>query len=385
MIFDYPEEAEALAVSVDDYFERSMPEVEIRAMDRARRVPREIWRKFAELGWMGLMVPEQYGGSDAGAVMASVLVEGIAKRFPSIAVDWVLVAMTARLFCEAGTAAQKAEYLTRLAAGDFLMSFGMTEPAGGTDILQLSTRAVQASEGWEITGQKLYTSLADDADAILVLARTDPTGETKRALGLSLLLTPRDQAGIEVRRLELMGMRAACTCEVFLDHAIAPEDGLVGERGRGWYHLLVSLDLERVLSAALSLGIAVGALEEGVRYAKEREAFGRPIGAHQAVQHPLADTATEIEQARLLIAKAATLIDAGRPAAKESAMAKLAATETAVRATDRVMRVFGGAGLVEASPIERLTRDARLGPFSPISNEMVRSFIGERLGLGRSY
>lgn len=385
MLFDFPEEADALTRSVDQYFEQALPETEIRAMDRARRLPRSLWRDFAERGWMGLMVPERYGGSDAGALMASVLIEGVARRFPSIAVDWVLVAMTARLFLEVGTPAQREVYLGGLARGDFLMAFGMTEPDGGTDVLQLKTRAWKDEAGWRVRGQKLYTSLADDADAILVLARTEEAPQDKRARGLSLILTPRAQPGVAVRRLELMGMRAAGTCEVFLDDAVAPSDALVGESGRGWYHLLVSLDLERVLSAALSLGIAAGALAEGVRYATERQAFGRSIGAYQAVQHPLADTAVEVEQARLLIAKAATLIDAGRPAAMEAAMAKLAATEAAVRATDRVMRIFGGAGLIETSPIERLARDARLGPFSPISNEMTRSFIGERLGLARSY
>ena len=385
MMFDFPEETEALNRSVEAYFEQVLPEPEIRAMDRERRIPRAIWSDFAERGWMGLMVPEAYGGSDAGTLMATVLVEAIARRFPSVAVDWVLVAMTARLFCEVGTEAQKSEYLTRLARGEFLMAFGMTEPDGGTDVLQLNTRARAHEGGWRVRGQKLYTSLADDADAILVLARTEEPVEGKRARGLSLILTPRAQDSVQVRRLELMGMRAAGTCEVFFDDAGAPADALVGERGRGWYHLLVSLDIERVLSAALSLGIAVGALAEGVRYANERQAFGRSIGAYQAVQHPLAETATEVEQARLLIAKAASLIDAGRPAAMEAAMAKLAATEAAVRATDRVLRVFGGAGLVEASPIERLARDARLGPFSPISNEMTKSFIGERLGLARSY
>jgi acyl-CoA dehydrogenase len=228
-------------------------------------------------------------------------------------------------------------------------------------------------------------AFADDADAILVLCRTDPAEGAKRARGLSLVLTPRHQPAVQVRRLELMGMRAACTCEVFLDDARAPADALVGAQGNGWRTLLASLDEERILCAAMYVGITSAALDQALQYARDRNAFGRPIGAFQAVQHPLAETATELEQIRLLTAKAAWLQSNGRECAMEAAMAKLAATEAAIRATDRCMRVLGGFGLVEETPMERLFRDARLGPFSPISNEMVRNFVGERLGLPRTY
>jgi len=293
--------------------------------------------------------------------------------------------MTARVLRESGTPAQKQELLPRLAAGDFLMSFGMSEPGGGTDVLALKTRATLQGNEWLVRGQKLYTSFADDADAILVLCRTDPAEGAKRARGLSLVLTPRHQPAVQVRRLELMGMRAACTCEVFLDDARAPADALVGGQGNGWRTLLASLDEERILCAAMYVGITAAALEQALQYARDRNAFDRPIGAFQAVQHPLAETATELEQIRLLTAKAAWLQSQGMDCATEAAMAKLAATETAVRATDRGMRVLGGYGLVEESPMERLFRDTRLGPFSPISNEMVKNFVGERLGLPRSY
>ena len=265
------------------------------------------------------------------------------------------------------------------------MSFGMSEPGGGTDVLALKTRATLQGNEWVVRGQKLYTSFADDADAILVLCRTDPAEGAKRARGLSLVLTPRHQPAVQVRRLELMGMRAACTCEVFLDDARAPADALVGGQGNGWRTLLASLDEERILCAAMYVGITSAALDQALQYARDRNAFGRPIGAFQAVQHPLAETATELEQIRLLTAKAAWLQSNARECATEAAMAKLAATEAAIRATDRCMRVLGGFGLVEETPMERLFRDARLGPFSPISNEMVRNFVGERLGLPRTY
>ena len=385
MPFEPVPEHEQLRATVRQFFARELPEARIRELDQSRRVPRELWTRFAELGWLGLPVPAEFGGSGADVTTAAVLTEELARRFPSIAVDWVVVSMTARLLVEAASPEQRARYLPALARGEFLMAFGMTEPDGGTDVLALRTRADLEGGEWVVRGQKLYTSLADDADAILVLARTDAADGTRRARGLSLVLTPRHQAGVHVRRLPLMAMRAAGTCEVFLDGARAPGAALIGERGRGFYHLLATLDNERILAAALALGIAGAALDEALAYARERSAFGRPIGAFQAVQHPLADTATEVEQARLLVAKAAWLQSQGRDCALESAMAKLAATETAVRATDRAMRIVAAHGLVEESPLERLFRDARLGPFSPISNEMVRNFVGERLGLPKSY
>ena len=384
MNFERVPEHEILRDSVRDFFERELPEERIREMDRARRIPRDMWQRFARLGWAGLSVPAEYGGSGADVSTGAILCEELARRFPSLATDWLLISMTARVLRESGTTAQKKELLPRLAAGDFLMSFGMSEPGGGTDVLALKTRASLQGKEWVVRGQKLYTSFADDADAILVLCRTD-AAETKRSRGLSLVLTPRNQPGVQVRRLELMGQRAACTCEVFLDDARAPADAVVGEQGSGWHTLLRTLDEERILCAAMYVGITAAALDQALQYARDRNAFGRPIGTYQAVQHPLAEVAIELEQIRLLTAKAAWLQSQGRDCAMEAAMAKHAATETAIRATDRGMRVLGGYGLVEASPMERLFRDARLGPFSPISNEMVRNFVGERLGLPRSY
>lgn len=385
MNFDPIQEHDMLRDSVRQFFARELPERRIREMDRARRIPRDIWRRFAELGWMGLSVPVEFGGSGADVMTAAVFVEELSRQFPSLATDWLLASMTARILRESASPEHQAQYLPRLANGEWLMAFGMSEPGGGTDVLALKTRATLANDGWRVRGQKLYTSFADDADAILVLCRTDEGETAKRARGLSLVLTPRQQPAVTVRRLELMGMRAACTCEVFLDDAIAPADAVVGQQGRGWYHLLATLDEERILCAAMYVGITAAVLEQATQYAKDRQAFGRSIGAFQAVQHPLANTATELEEIRLLTMKAAWLQANGKECAKEAAMAKLAATETAVRATDRCMRVLGGYGFVEESPMERLFRDTRLGPFSPISNEMVLNFIGERMGLPRSY
>ena len=385
MNFEPVAEHQLLRDSVRSFMDSILPEKKIREYDRSRKIPKSIWPLLAAQGWLGITVPERFGGEGGDFMHSVILCEELSSRFPSLGTDWLLTSMTARLLMDVGSQAQKKHYLPRLVKGEFLMGFGMSEPGGGTDVLSLQTRAKLNHGEWIVNGQKLYTSLADDADAILVLCRTEPQSAGKRAQGLSLVLTDRHQEAVIVRRLELMGMRAACTCEDYFDNARAPESALVGDRGRGWYHLLASLDEERILCAAMFVGITRSALEQAIQYAKDRQAFGRSIGQFQAVQHPLAEVATELEQISLLTYKADWLYSHGRDCSNEAAMAKLAATETAIRATDKCMRVLGGYGLVEESPMERLFRDARLGPFSPISNEMVKNFLSIRMGLPKSY
>ncbi len=378
-------ETDLLRQTIRDFFRDECTPEKVREYDVARRYPKELWRRLGELGWLALPVGEEHGGVGADVRTSVVMVEEIARHFASLAVDWVLVSMDARLIEQFGTAEQKAELLPRLASGETTLAFGLSEPDGGTDVLGLRTRARLHEGQWVIKGQKLYTSMADDSDHVIVLARTSEPPEGKRARGLSLILMPTAQPQVQIRRLHLMAMRAAGTCEVFIDDALAPANAVVGEEGRGFYHLLSTLDNERILAAAISLGIAQGALDEMVRYAKERHAFGRPIGGFQAIQHYIADAATEVKAARLLVEHAAVLQSQGLDCATESTMAKLFAGEMVNRVTDRGMRILGGYGLVEESAMERHFRDARLQVFSPISNEMARNFIGERLGLPKSY
>jgi acyl-CoA dehydrogenase len=376
---------EMIRDQVRAFFDRDMPETAIRAADRARKIPDDILAKIAALGWNGFTVPAEYGGSGADVTYGAVLIEEVSRRFPSLGTDLVAFAMGARAIREHGSDAQKADLLPRMAVGDFAFAFGITEPDGGTDALAGRTRAVKTTDGWSVTGRKLYTSFAAEADAVLVLCRTSPADDGKRARGLSLILVPTDQPGFEARRMELMAQRAACTCETYYDDARAPQDALLGAEGRGFYQLISTLDEERILAAAMYVGITQGVLDQVVAYARDRTAFGRPIGAFQAVQHPIADLATDLEHARHFTMRAAWMLSQGMECSREAAMAKLFASEAAQRATDKGMRVLAGYGLVEESPMERLFRDARLGLFSPVSNEMSRNFIGERLGLPRSY
>jgi alkylation response protein AidB-like acyl-CoA dehydrogenase len=312
-------------------------------------------------------------------------VEEIARVLPSLAVDFVLAGMAMRMLAHPTSGPAAAE-LPAIAEGERLIAFALSEPGAGTDLLALRTSARQDGQDWVINGQKLWISLADEAEILYVLARTDPIENGHRARGLSVLAVPADQPGVTIERIGMSGMRAAISCEVSFDDARADKDALVGERGRGLRLLSETLDVERVMSAGISLGIGRGALDLHITYAQEREAFGAPIGALQAVQHPIADSVTDLSAARALTAVAVRAIEAGdADAAALSAMSKMAAAEATARIVDRGMRAMGAMGLAEETPMQMYFRDARLQLFSPISNEMVRNVLGESLGLPRSY
>ena len=383
--FDEASEHKLLRETARAFLQRELPPARIRELDQAREpVPAELWRRMGELGWHGMLIPERYGGSGGDALSYTILLEEIGCHWGSMASDFVLGPMLVNLLMRHGTEEQRETLLPGLASGQRIVAFSLSEPGGGTDLLALRTRASLEGQEWEIRGQKLYTSCAPQSTEICVLARTDEPTEGKRARGLSLIITPRQDA-ITVRKLNLMGMRSAGTSEVFYDAARAPETAILGERGRGFYHLIGSLNRERILAATISVGLAQAAFEHALRYSQERTAFGRPIGQFQAIQHYLADTAIEIAQTRLLVQKAAWLDSHDRPCSIDAAMAKVSGGELAIRATDRGMRILAGHGMTEDSPMERFLRDARLQPVSPLSGEMGRNTIAEMLGLPRSY
>jgi acyl-CoA dehydrogenase len=380
------DEERMLRESVRRFLDAELPLERVRELDEQRSVPVELWRKLGELGVTGLLVAEEHGGSDADVRLDYAVIQELARRYASLAAGYMVVSMAARFVTENGTPEQCERLLPGLARGDSLVSFGLTEPGTGTDMNGLRSRAKLDGGRWRVSGQKLYITLAADARVLIVLARTDePSPGGRASEGLSLILVDRDQPGVEVRRLRMAGLRGAGTTEVFLDGAEAAEDDIIGGRGNGFRALVGTLNHERILQAYMAVGIAEVAWEDARRYALEREAFGRPIGAFQAVQHPLAETFVDLEGARLLCEKAAALEAAGKPCVLEAAVAKHAAGEAAVRATDRAMRVQAGFALTEESDLMRYHRDARDMVSGPVSNEMARNLIAERCGLPRSY
>ena len=347
-------------------------------------MPPELREGMGRLGWFSMLVPAEYGGTDSTVQDIAVLLEELARHFVSAAGLFVLGAMAGRLLSRYGTDAQRQAMFPRLITGQGMISFGITEPTGGTDALALTTTAKRDGDEWVINGQKVFTSMAHYAEHIITVARTTPN-LPKRAQGISLIAVPMNTPGITVRKLKMLGWRSAGTNEVFFDQVRVPVTNLIGEPGRGFYHLLESLNNERITCAAISVGIARAAFEDALQYAKDRQAFGRPIGQFQAIQHYLAEMATDVDQARLLTQRAAWLQDNDRPCQVESGMAKYASAEVAVRNCDKGMRILGGYGFTLESDMQRYLRDSRLQPFSPVSNEMVKNLIGESLGLPRSY
>ncbi len=373
----------ALTQSIQGLLSRHLPDERAAEADRDRVFLRDVWKNLGENGMLGLGIPEEHGGSGGGVAESAIVTRELARVLPSMAVDYVLCGMVGRTIIDSG---QHQELIDGLASGDRIYSYALSEPGGGSDLLALRTQAKLDGDSWRINGQKLWISLAHESDLIFVLARTDePEPGRSRASGLSLLIVPADQPGVQINKVNLAIMRAAGTCEIFFTDALAPADSIVGERGRGLHALRGTFDVERVLSAAISLGIGHGALDLALRYVGEREAFGGPIGRFQAVQHPLAESAAELTAASLLVEHAARSIDAGKLASQESAMAKLVASECVGRLVDRASRAMGAMGMAEESSMQRYVRDARLQLFSPVNNDLVRSIIAQGLGLPRSY
>lgn len=373
----------ALTESMQGLLSRHLSEERAAEADDERLFLRDVWEALGHSGMLGIGIPEELGGSGGGAAEAAIVTRELARILPSMAVDYVLSGMVNRTIVDSGS---HFDLIPGFVSGERIYAYGLSEPGGGSDLLALRTNARLEGDEWVINGQKLWISMANEADGIFVLCRTDePAPGRSRASGLSLINVPTDQPGVEAKKVKLAIMRAASSCEVFFSDARAPQDALIGERGRGLYAMRGTLDVERIMSAAISLGIGQSALELAIRYVGEREAFGAPLGRMQAVQHPLADSASELAAANLLVEHAARKVDAGMPASQESAMAKLFAAETTARLVDRASRVMGAMGIAVESPMQRYLRDARLQLFSPVNNDLLKGVIGQGLGLPKSY
>ena len=378
-------DVEALEETLERWLEEHLPRTKVRELDEARTVPVELWRSLGELGVTGLLVPPEYGGSDSDVRFDYAVIRSLGRRYASMAAGYMVISMAEKFVAMNGNEGQRERLLPPLVRGEELISFGLTEPDTGTDLAAVKTRATEKDGRWVVSGQKLYITLGADATHLIVLCRTDESTTGRRSDGLSLLLVPTDQPGVEVRRLKMSGLRAAGTTEIFLDEAVALDDAFIGERGKGLKALLGTLNHERILQAFLAVGIGEAAWTDARDYALDRTAFGRPIGTFQAVQHPLARTFMDLQTSRLICDVAAAKEATGQECGLEAAMAKHVTSEAAVAATDRALRIQAAYGLTEESDSMRYHRDARDMVSGPVSNEMARNFIAERCGLPRSY
>jgi alkylation response protein AidB-like acyl-CoA dehydrogenase len=382
VVFDLPEEHEALRETVRDFAEREVAPV-AGELDRTKSFPYEIVRKLGELGWMGIPFPESYGGAGADTLAYALAVEELARVDSSVAIT--LCAHTSLgtqpiyLF---GTEEQKQEWLPRLTSGERLAAFGLTEPEAGSDAGNTRTRAVLDDGEWVIDGTKQFITNAG-TDISGVVSITAVTGEVDGRREISNFLVPNGVPGFDVGEpYRKMGWNASDTRPLSFAGCRIPEANLLGERGAGLKQFLEVLDIGRIGVAAMGVGLAQGALDESLKYARERNAFGKPIASFQAIQMKLADMSTEIEAARLLTYKAATLKDAGRSFVLEAAQAKLKAGLVALRAVDDAVQIHGGYGYIEEYPVCRFYRDAKILTIGEGTDEIQRMVIARHLSAG---
>ena len=355
------------------------------------RYPEEFVADLTAHGWLGALIPEEYGGGGLDLTGASVVLEEVSASGGNPAACHAQMYVMGTLLRH-GSEEQKMRYLPRIASGELrLQAFGVTEPAAGSDTGSIRTRAVRDGDTWRLNGQKIWTSRALHSDLMLLLARTTPSSECERHTdGLSvLLLEMRDAAGDLVPGLAINPiptMMNHSTTEVFFDEVVLHADALVGTEGMGFRHVLDGMNAERILIAAECIGDGRFFLDRASTYASERVVFGRPIGANQGVQFPLARAYADLQAADLMRYRAAELFDAGQPCAAEANMAKLLASEASWSAGNAALDTHGGFGFAVEYDIERKLRETRLYKVAPVSNNLVLTFLGEKvLGMPRSY
>ena len=346
--------------------------------DRNHTFPAQALKELGELGALGMVTPEQYGGAGMDYMSLVLTLEEIAAGDGSTS---TIVSVQNSLACgiteKYGSEAQKQEWLTRLASGRSLGCFCLTEPHVGSDASAIRTSAVRDGDHWVINGVKQFITTGKYADVAIVFAVTDKTAGKK---GISCFLVPTATPGYIVARLEeKMGQKASDTAQILFENCRVPASAMMGTEGGGYKIALSNLEAGRIGIAAQSVGMARAALEAAIRYAKERETFGRPIIEHQAVNFRLADMATQVDAARLMVWRAATLKDAGRPCLVEASMAKMFASEMAEKVASDAIQIHGGYGYVSDFPVERIYRDVRVCQIYEGANDIQRLVIGRAI------
>ena len=388
MDFTYSETQQSIVESIkllmkdfgDDYW---------RLCDKDAMFPHEFYDAVAKGGWLGIAMPQEYGGSNLGISEAAVMMQTISESGGGMA---AASSIHMNIFgphpiVVHGTADQKNKWLPPLIQGKEKCCFGVTEPDAGLDTGSIATKADKTEYGYIITGQKIWTSTAQIANKIMLLVRTTPKEECeKNTDGLTLFYTDFDRSKIEVHEIDKMGRAAVDSNQIFIDGLQVPEDDRIGQENRGFYYLLDSLNPERILIAAEALGIGRSALNRAVDYALNRIIFDRPIGKNQSIQHPLAENWVELEAAELLILKAAFQYDNGQNSGGIANAAKYFAAEAGFKAANQAVITLGGMGYAKDFHVERLFRESMIPRLAPVSAQMILNHIAERiLGLPKSY
>jgi acyl-CoA dehydrogenase len=357
--------------------------------DRTGGFPEDFFQAFAAAGWLGICIPEAYGGTGLGITEAAIMMRTIAQTGAGLS---GASALHMNIFglnpvVKFGTAEQKARMLPPLAAGRDKACFAVTEPDAGLDTLSLKTRAERDGSHYVVSGQKIWISTAQVATKVLLLARTTPADQDKkRTEGLSLFYTDLDRRYVDIREIDKMGRKAVDSNTLFIDGLPVPVGDRIGDEGKGFALILHGMNPERILIAAEAIGLGHAALARAVNYAGQREVFGRPIGRNQSIQHPLAACWMELEAANLMAFRAAALYDAGEPCGAQANAAKYLASEAAFKTCETAIMSHGGMGYAKECHVERYLRESLITRIAPVSPHMILNFIAEKvLGLPRSY
>jgi butyryl-CoA dehydrogenase len=380
MDFELTEEQQMVREMTRAFVKREVKPVASR-LDREGIYPSELVKRLSEMGLMGMLVPQEFGGSGMDLLSCVVAMEEISKGWASLAVAMsVHNSLVCAPILRFGSAAQKQKYLAPLARGEWLGCYALTEPSAGSDAGSIQTRAKRTENDFVLNGNKIFITNGNRADLAIVYAVTDPARDKK---GISAFIVEKNSAGFVVGKLEdKLGLRSSDTASLLFEDCRVPHENLLGVEGEGFKIALATLDGGRIGIAAQALGIAQGCLEESVAYAQQRRQFGRAIAEFEAIQWMLADMATEIDAARLLAYRAAWLAQQGRTFTKEAAMAKLFASEAANRAAYKAIQIFGGYGYTKEFAVERLFRDVRITTLYEGTSEIQRLVIARHLIFG---
>ncbi|GHC42443.1 acyl-CoA dehydrogenase [Alcaligenes pakistanensis] len=359
------------------------------ARDQDGIYPHDFHKALADGGWLGIAMPEQYGGAGLGMMEAALMMHTISRTGAGFsgasAVHMNIFGLNPVVVF--GNDEQRARFLPPLIQGKDKACFGVTEPNSGLDTSKLETRAVLHGDHYQVHGRKIWISTAQVANKILLLARTSPLSDVKKPTdGLSLFYTDLDRNTIEVRHIDKMGRNAVDSNMLFIDGLRIPVEDRIGEEGKGFSYLLHGLNPERILIAAEAIGLGRAALEKATIYAKERHVFGRPIGQNQGIQHPLAQAWMQLEAADLVTLKAAALYDAGKPCGEYANAAKYLAAEAGFQSCQTAIQTLGGMGYAKEYHVERYLRESFIPRLAPVSPQLIMCYIAEKvLGLPKSY
>jgi len=377
MELELPESHRALQTSIREFCEEHVKD-RAREWDHAEKFPLETVKQLGQLGALGILVSEEYGGAGMDSLAVAVAVEEVARYDGSLALTVAshngLGTSHIRLF---GNDDQRKRYLPRLATGEFLGAWGLTEPGSGSDAAGLRTTGVRKGDRWILNGTKMFITQGAYGDVFVILALTSPE---KRQKGITAFIVDKGTPGFSSRPIHgKLGMRSSDTAELVLENVEVPDSQRLGNVDSGFLDTLRILDRGRITIGALAVGLGRGALEESVRYSKDRTAFGQSIGDFQALRWMMADMQTDVTAARLLVHRAASLADAGKPFTREASMAKLFASEMATRACGKAVQIHGGYGYTNEFPVERYLRDAKLCEIGEGTSEIQRSIIAREI------